>query len=233
MRNTVVLVRHGDDPPDDRVHTWMTQCGFRIETRKPFAGDRLESPDSTVAGSVIYGGPFNVDETGKHRFLLDEYLWIDACLQNSIPLLGICQGAQQIALHLGAWAGAPGEERHEFGYYRVNPCAGCEDFMSHPLYFAQAHYHTYDLPHGARQLASSEAFNQQAFQYGENTFGFQFHAEQTIEGFRRWQHADWAAWGKPGAQTRAEQDKLMLAHDAAQADWFYAFLSRLFGKPGL
>ena len=33
-----------------------------------------------------------------------------------------------------------------------------------------------------------------------------------------------------GAQTRAEQDRLMAEHDARQAAWFYDFLARLFGR---
>lgn len=60
----------------------------------------------------------------------------------------------------------------------------------------------------------------------------QFHPEVTIEGFRRWQNAPWAKYGRPGAQTREEQDALMYGHDARQAEWFYGFLGRLFGKPG-
>lgn len=47
--------------------------------------------------------------------------------------------------------------------------------------------------------------------------------------FRRWQEAKWAAYGKPGAQTRDAQDRLMMAHDHAQHAWFMGFLDRLFG----
>ena len=51
----------------------------------------------------------------------------------------------------------------------------------------------------------------------------------TRAGFRRWQDAPWAAFGKPGAQTRERQDQLAEAHDAAQHAWFMGFLERLFG----
>jgi len=57
----------------------------------------------------------------------------------------------------------------------------------------------------------------------------QFHAKQTIEGFRRWQNGVWAMYDKPGSQTREEQTDLMMRHDRAQADWFYGFLHRVFG----
>jgi GMP synthase (glutamine-hydrolysing) len=38
-------------------------------------------------------------------------------------------------------------------------------------------------------------------------------------------------YARPGAQPREEQDRLMYRHDAAQAEWFYGFLGRLFGRP--
>jgi hypothetical protein len=85
-------------------------------------------------------------------------------------------------------------------------------------------------PPGATRLAGSALFPNQAFRPGERVYGLQFHPEVTIEGFRRWQDAPRAAWGKPGAQDRAEQTALMHEHDAAQAAWFIDFLSRLFGR---
>jgi GMP synthase (glutamine-hydrolysing) len=102
--------------------------------------------------------------------------------------------------------------------------------MARPLVVTQAHAHGFGVPHGAQKLASSEAFANQAFRYGANVYALTFHAEVTIEGFRRWQNVSWAMYGKPGAQTREEQDRLMHEHDAAQAEWFYGFMARLFGQ---
>jgi hypothetical protein len=52
MAKRVVLVRHGDDPPDDRVYTCLATNGFEPVTRRPFAGDLLCEPDGIV-GTVI------------------------------------------------------------------------------------------------------------------------------------------------------------------------------------
>jgi len=38
-----------------------------------------------------------------------------------------------------------------------------------------------------------------------------------------------AVFGKPGAQSRDEQDRLGARHDAAQHYWFMGFLDRFFG----
>ena len=187
--------------------------------------------DTTWAGSVVHGGPFSVYEEQQHPFLRDEHRWISQCIERELPLLGICQGAQSIAYVLGAEVGPPASGLHEFGYYQLTPTAAgiAEGFLTAPLHATQAHFHTFALPAGATLLASSELYPNQAFRHGARTYGVQFHPEVTIEGFRRWQAASWAAYGQPGAQTRAEQDALMLAHDAAQGAWFYGFLESLFG----
>ena len=74
----IVLVRHGDDPDDDRVVSYFRSKGARPEIRKPFKGEALGNLDSSVVASVIYGGPFNVFEEDKHPFLNEERRWIDA-----------------------------------------------------------------------------------------------------------------------------------------------------------
>ena len=228
MSKRVLCVRHGANPMDDRVTNWCAINGAAADTRRPFQGDTLGEITSDLAAVVIYGGPFNAYATREHPFLKEEYRMIDLALKAGVPLLGICQGAQMIAHHLGAFAGAPEHGQHEFGYYEVSPTEAGKAFMPKPLHLCQAHFHTYDLPAGAVHLARSAMFEQQAFSYGEACYGFQFHAENTIEGFRRWQ-----AWVKdpaerPGAQSWEDQERDMLAHDRAQADWFHGFLDGFF-----
>ncbi len=229
MRRRVILVRHGDDPPDDRVMTFLLSNGFEPVRRRPYAGDLLGEPGEEVAGSVIYGGKYSVWETGRFPFLKEEYRWIEGCLRAGKPLLGICQGAQQIALHLGAGVGPVADGRCEFGYHQIRPVPGASDFLAAPMHVVQSHYHTFGLPDGVRHLASSDAFPNQAFRYGANVYALQFHPEVTIEGFRRWQNASAAMYERPGAQGRDEQDMLMHRHDARQEEWFHAFLATLFG----
>ncbi len=226
----IVLIRHGDDPDDDRVVTYFRSKGLEPEIRKPFKREGLGEVDASVIGSVIYGGPFNVFEEEKHKFLYDENRWIEQCIKRDVPLLGICQGGQSIAHVLGAPVGPKPSEPHEFGYYEIKPTEKGRAYFPETLTVAQAHFHEFQIPRGADNLASSVLFQQQAFKYGAQTFGFQFHAEVTPRCFRRWQDNAWAAFGKPGAQTRAQQDELMARHDHQQHVWFMSFLDRLFGK---
>jgi len=228
-RRRVIVIRHGDDPPDDRVHVHLHRAGYLIDTAQPFAGGKVPAIDDTVAGVVVHGGGFDAYDHDRHPFLAEEARLIEACLAADLPLLGICQGAQQIAGVLGAPVGPAAHGMAEFGYYEIAPAPGAGDFLARPLVVAQAHYHEFGVPAGARKLAASALFGQQAFAYGK-ALALQFHPEVTIEGFRRWQAAPWALFDHPGAQSRDEQDRLMAEHDAAQAEWFYGLLGRLFPK---
>jgi GMP synthase (glutamine-hydrolysing) len=230
MMKRVVLVRHGDGPADDRVMTFFKAQGVLPEQRFPYKGEALDEPDDQVAASVVYGGPFKVFETDRHPFLRDEHRWIEACMAKKIPLLGICQGAQSIAHVLGAAVGPKPGAPYEFGYYPVYATAAGRAIFPDELHVAQSHFHGFEIPAGAVHLAYGEGFPHQAMRYGETTFAVQFHAEVTRAGFKRWQDKPNGDYGKPGAQSRAQQDRLAAAHDAAQEAWFIGFLETLFGS---
>ena len=225
----IVLIRHADTPNDDRVVTYFRSKGFEPEILKPFAGDKLGDVDSSVVASVVFGGPFVVTEEEKHPFLYDENRWIEQCIDQSIPLLGICLGAQSIARVLGADVGPKPDGSAEFGYYELTPTEAGKVYFPDSIYMPQAHYHEFQIPEGAERLSYSAKFGQQAYKYGDTTFGIQFHPEVTKNSFRRWQDAAWAREVKPGAQTREEQNKLMDEHDRAIHEWFMNFLDNLFG----
>lgn len=230
MRRKLVLIKHGEGPIDDRVVNWACLNCIDIKIYKPFKGELIKDIDDSVIGTVLYGGQYNVFETQEFPFLEDEYQWIRDCLTADIPMLGICQGAQQIAHHLGARVGPLGNKGSEFGYYQIEPTPEAVDcgFLDEPLFVTQAHSHTFDIPVGAIRLAGSTLFPNQAFKYGEKVYGLQFHPEVTIEGFRRWQEEDWSR--QLGEQSPKDQTSLMYKSDATQAKWFYKFLDNLFGE---
>lgn len=230
MGRRVVLIRHGDDPCDDRVMTYFRSRNIEPEIVRPFRGEPLGDVDSSVAASVVYGGPFSVAETNEYPFLLEEHRWIEQCIEQGVPFLGICQGAQSLAHTLGAKCGPRPGKPHEFGYYAIRPTPPGKAFFPGELVVAQAHFHEFELPDGAELLAGSDTFPRQAMRYGDTAFGLQFHPEVTRSGFRRWQDSDWAWYGRPGAQSRSTQDALGEIHDQRQHVWFMGFLDMLFGS---
>lgn len=231
MDTRILCVRHGDGPTDDRVTLWCAENSVTADIRRPWRGDTLGEITEDLIGVVIYGGMYNAYDTDKHPFLTEEYRMIDAAMRADVPLLGICQGAQMIALHLGAWVGAPDHGLHEFGYYEVSPTPAGQDILPEPLHMCQAHFHTFDLPGGATHLARSATFEHQAFRYGERVMAFQFHAEQTIAGFQRWQAQRHRSDPGPerGVQPVTLQNTLAQRHDPAMGSWFLGVLDRFFG----
>lgn len=222
----IVVVRH-DEPNDDRLTAWATSCGIEAVVVRPYRGEKITSHRDDIIGTVVCGGDFNAYDTTKHPFLREEYQWIDHCLDQDIPLLGICQGAQQLAWHLGAHVGATPDGRCEFGVHKVEPTDSGRALFGESRSLIQAHWHTFELPDGAVRLASSDNFDNQAFKY-RAAYAFQFHAEVTIQTFQRWQVAKAHLYTRPGAQPLEQQNRLLAAHEPATEAWFFSAMDTIF-----
>lgn len=228
----IVLVKHHNDRNDDRASQHLAARGFDLDWRMPYAGDSLPETTDGVAGTIVYGGGQPIPEVERYPFIADEARWMRQCSEAGLPTLGICMGAQILAHAYGAEVGPHPAGEQEFGWYELEPTNEGAAHIPAGLAVPQMHYHTFALPEGATLLASSRAYRNQAMQLAEKTFGFQFHPEQTAETFQRWQQKPWAPWGKPGVQTKDEQDQRAAAHDEGVGAWFTGFLDRLFGVPG-
>jgi GMP synthase-like glutamine amidotransferase len=138
---------------------------------------------------VILGGPMNVYEEDRYPFLREEDLFIKEAIQRGKSILGICLGAQLIAKALGAKVfKAPVKE---IGWYDVSLTRiACIDpfFSQLPKRFSvfQWHEDTFEIPHSAILIATCPLVPYQAFRYGDNVYGLQFHLEVTQQMIREW-----------------------------------------------
>jgi len=140
-------------------------------------------------GLIVLGGPMNVDEVDKYPYLDTEVRLIRKALEAEMPMLGICLGSQLIAKALGAKVRKNPEK--EIGWYDVSPTKeGHKDPLicnfSKKENLFQWHGDSFDLPSGAVLLASSKLCKNQAFRYGDNVYGFQFHLEVDEPMIERW-----------------------------------------------
>ena len=143
-----------------------------------------------------------------------------------VPTLGLCFGAQLMADVLGATTRKHDEGEAEYGYYPLIPTeAGKRSFPDNFLVL-EAHWEGwFELPHGAVHLASTQAFPQQAFRYGENAWAFQFHPEAHPTMLARWvarRPTERAL--RPGAYPAERQLADAQLYDQAIAEWFHQFL---------
>jgi len=141
-------------------------------------------PDKDFSLVVILGAPESAND--DLLYLQAEQQLIKKSVQNNIPVLGICLGSQLIAKTFGAkvYRGP----KTEIGFYRDLKISTNSTFFSNfknPFTVFHWHADTFDLPEGAIQLASSEYYPNQAFQY-KSAIGLQFHLEVNEEMVNLW-----------------------------------------------
>ena len=138
---------------------------------------------------VAMGGPMSVNDESELPWLAAEKQTIGEAVRAGTPFWGACLGVQLLAASLGARVYA-GQEP-EVG---VMPVTLTDEARADPVFAGlptdllslQWHGDTFDLPDGAVRLASSEAYPNQAFRFGANAYGVQFHLEVSAAMAREW-----------------------------------------------
>ena len=136
---------------------------------------------------ILLGGPISVYETKQYPFLKDEINSLKKRLSANKPTLGICLGAQLMAVALGADV-YPGGTK-EIGWKEVmlmpQGTTSCLSFLEH---IPVLHWHgdTFDIPENAQHLASTTTFNNQAFSINNNILAIQFHVEVNPSRIEQW-----------------------------------------------
>jgi len=142
-----------------------------------------------VEALIVLGGPMGVYEMSRYPRLKEAGSLIEKAINVGRKVLGICLGAQLIAHVLGArvYKG----HSQEIGWLdieltpegvgdplmralAVHPAVG--DFWRRFKVF-QWHGDTFDIPSGAVRLASSKAYENQAFRFKDRVYALQFHIE--------------------------------------------------------
>lgn len=188
-RPRVLVFQHVPFEPLGTLDPLLKEHGFRIRYvnfgRDPSVRPVLAGYDALV----VLGGPMGVDDTEEYPNLGTEIELIGEAVAAGMPVLGICLGAQLLARALGASVTRNGA--HEIGWHRValTPEGSADPVLSplagNPWLF---HWHgdRFALPDGATHLASSELCDNQAFRFGENALGLQFHLEVDRALIERW-----------------------------------------------
>ncbi|MBT0994918.1 type 1 glutamine amidotransferase [Cellulomonas sp. DKR-3] len=148
---------------------------LRVRTVVDVADPLLPDPDE-VAGIVVMGGWMDADDDLHHPGLAAERALLARAVAQDVPVLGVCLGAQLLAMALGGRL----LRRHgtEVGFGPVDVVA--DDLVLGPLGARPTvlHWHAdaVELPPDATLLASTEVTPVQAFRRG-SALGVQFHLE--------------------------------------------------------
>lgn len=222
----ILIVLHQETSSSGRVGHLLTRMGFEHDVRRPVLGDPLPDNLDHHAGVVVFGGPMSANDNDPG--ILREIRWMDVVLRSNKPYLGICLGAQLLVNHLGGRVATREDGLVEIGWYGLQATEAGRRIMDWPEMVYQFHREGFELPDGAVLLATSQAYRNQAFRYGESAWGIQFHAELTLAMMHRWAVRGAHRFGLPGAQPGAAHLAGRLAHDADLYAWLQRFLNRIF-----
>jgi GMP synthase-like glutamine amidotransferase len=166
-----------------RIAHWAAARGHELSVSHLYAGDPLPALDR-FERLIVMGGPMSVSDEDEHSWLAHEKARIEEAILAGKSVIGICLGAQLIAEVLGARVYRNAEK--EIGWLPIQLTdTGRAEPLCRQLPPAQRVFHwhgdTFELPHGAVQLARSAACEQQAFLFEGRVLALQFHLEATPE----------------------------------------------------
>ena len=228
-RPKILVVLHQEMSSPGRVGHMLLESGFDLDIRRPPLGDELPQTLSGHAGAVIFGGPMSAND--KDEFLRRETEWLAVPLKQDRPFLGICLGAQMLVNHLGGKVEGHGDGLVEIGWYPLAPTEDGKTLLDWPEMVYQFHREGFSLPAGATLLATAETYPNQAFRYGNNAWGIQFHAELTALMMHRWVVRGAHRFELPGAQPGRDHLGGRMIWDMHLKRWLGEFLHLVFGNP--
>ncbi|HEY6671381.1 MAG TPA: type 1 glutamine amidotransferase [Solirubrobacterales bacterium] len=137
---------------------------------------------------LTFGGAMHADQEDRHPWLRFEKDFLEAVLDDGMPILAVCLGCQLLAEAAGGLARRAREP--EIGWLEVEITdEGAADPVIGPLApsFRGFQWHSYEAvpPQGAAILARSPVCAQ-AYRIGERAWGIQFHAEVTAADLAHW-----------------------------------------------
>lgn len=190
MKSRWVVLQHVEWEGPGIIAREAEKHGYEVDIRRLDREDEIPTANQ-LDGLVVMGGPLGAYEEDRYPFLRKECELLGAAARRGSPVLGVCLGAQLLAKALGAKV-FPGPGK-EIGFGSIDlTAAGRQDPLFAGLGNALPAFHwhgdTFTLPEGAVLLASSPMYAHQAFRFGSQAYGFQFHIEQDAETWAMWQN---------------------------------------------
>ena len=187
----VIIFKHVPFEGPGLIAEMLDGRGIPHMVLEPYKGDPTPLSPAGFSGVISMGGPMSVSD--GLGFLEKEKSFLADAVERGMPVLGVCLGAQILASVLGAKV-YPGREK-EVGWGSVKLT---EEGKIDPLFSGVGdelpvlHWHgeTFDLPHGATRLASTDVCVNQAFRRGKAVYGFQFHVEADAGMVDKWIEED-------------------------------------------
>ncbi len=226
MDRKILIVVHQEQSTPGRVGLKLRRRGYDLDIRRPCLGHELPESLEEYDGVVMFGGPMSANDGEELPFIKRETDWLSTPLREQVPFLGICLGAQMLALHLGAAVSQHDKGAAEIGYYPITPTDTGAKLFDWPDHVYQWHREGFELPRDAELLATGCGdFYEQAFRFGPTAYAIQFHPEVTLAMMHKWTVRGAHRLVLPGVRPRETHFSDRLVHDRAVDRWLETFLT--------
>lgn len=191
----VLIVEHESTCPPALFGAALTAAGIGLEVVRPYRGEALPADLDAHAGLVVLGGRVAAWEDEAAPWLPAVRSLLARAVTDRVPTLGICLGAQLLALACGGRVerGAAGLEA---GVTRVTtlPEADADPYFGEICdrlsdEWTVRHFHgdaVTGLPPDAELLVTGKVYPHQGFRVGESAWAVQYHPEIDAAGFAVW-----------------------------------------------
>ncbi|MFL6237951.1 MAG: type 1 glutamine amidotransferase [Actinomycetes bacterium] len=189
-----VIVQHVAHEGPGWLAEVLDDAGMSVDIRAMYDGAALPRVDE-VGALVVLGGPMGAYDDEQVPWLGEVKQLMVGAVEHHIPTLGVCLGAQLLAVACGGRV-TKGAAGPELGLGDVRLTGDARDdallgALERDVQTVQWHWDCIELlPQGAVPLASSTAYENQAFRLGEQAWGFQFHPEVTLPLVAQWAQDD-------------------------------------------
>lgn len=227
---TLTVIRNDADSGPGRLLEWSEEAGVAVNLVKADEGEQVPTAADGLDAVIMLGGGFLPDADDSKPWLPSERALARDCIDRSVPVLGICLGAQLLA-HVGG-----GRVEGEFGM----PEKGVTELTPQPAAANDALFQGFsastvgieshrdqitELPDGAHLLMSSERCRNQAFRLGDSAWATQWHPESSAARVAQWNDDNLAKLGfSPADVKRVAQE-----HDEELEHTWQAFFERFLG----
>lgn len=230
MAKRILIITHRLRANPGFVGRWLRIQGFSLDIRIPRLGEKLPISLQEYAGVIVFGGPMSANDTDE--YIYSELDLIGKSLDEGIPFLGICLGAQLLTKKLGGAVYRHPKGLIEVGYHPIYPTREGRYLQFWPMYVYQWHQEGITLPSECVLLATGLIFEHQAFRYGDKAFGLQFHPEITLPMIGLWTTTSYKRLFQPGAKPRRHHIISHQRYSWRQRLWLNQFLSQWINQPG-
>ncbi|MGD1803965.1 glutamine amidotransferase-related protein [Dapis sp. BLCC M126] len=225
----ILFVFHKSTTNPGPVAKLIRQRGYQIDVRVISEGNLLPETMDDYEAAISFGGPMSANDSENLPFIRHELDWISTVLSSGKPFFGICLGAQLLARVLGAKVVKHSHGIREIGYHPVQPTSTGSQYFDSDLCFYHWNSEGFEIPAGAIKLASGALFENQAFSYGQNVYGVQFHPEMALETLTEWIETTDPETEKllnsPGGQLWPQQMQNHLKYAPLVENWLDRFFS--------